>query len=177
MSGAAQELGACSGNSPSAATPREEAQLLSQSPQDLIPFILDRYHATHRRELPELQRLARKVETVHADKAECPRGLSQLLARMEAELGAHMQKEEEVLFPLLLASGGGCAPFAIRRMRAEHDDHELLLAELKRLTGGFTPPPDACGSWRRLAIGCAKLSADLEAHIALENEILFPQFE
>jgi len=176
MSGAARETRECSCNQAEPA-PQPAAAPRSHSPQDLIPFILDRYHATHRRELAELQRLARRVETVHADRPECPRDLSRLLATMEAELEVHMQKEEQVLFPLLLASGGGCAPFAIRRMRAEHEDHAQLLAELKRLTGGFTPPADACGSWRRLYQGCAKLSADLEAHIALENGVLFPQFE
>lgn len=96
---------------------------------------------------------------------------------MEAELVAHMDKEERVLFPLLLASGGGCTPFAIRRMRAEHGEHEALLARLKRLTDAFTPPVGACGSWRRLYQGCAKLCGDLEAHIALENDVLFPRFE
>lgn len=177
MNSATQKVGECSCNSPGVAAPLEAAEPRSRSPQDLIPFILDRYHATHRRELPELQRLARTVETVHAERPECPRGLSQLLTSMEAELGAHMQKEEELLFPLLLASGGGCAPFAIRRMRAEHDDHELLIVDLKRLTCGFAAPADACSSWRRLYEGCAKFCADLEAHIALENEVLFPQFE
>ena len=149
----------------------------SQGPADLIAFVLERYHATHRRELPELQHLARKVEAVHADREACQHGLHHLLMRMGIELDAHMQKEEQVLFPLLLASGGGCTPFAIQRMRIEHEDHEELLSALRTLTDGFRPPDDACGSWRRLYSGCEKLYADVEAHIALENTVLFPQFE
>ncbi|MBS0384513.1 MAG: hemerythrin domain-containing protein [Proteobacteria bacterium] len=163
------------GCSAEAAHKNEEAT--PSAPRELIPFILDRYHAVHRRELPELARLANKVETVHAEHARCPRGLAQFLADLEAELETHMTKEEQVLFPLLLANGGGCAPLAIRRMRLEHEDHHKALGELVRLTNDFSPPEGACGGWRRLYAGCAKLKADLEAHIALENEVLFPAFE
>ncbi|MFT3728189.1 MAG: hemerythrin domain-containing protein [Terricaulis sp.] len=177
MTSTAQTNRECSGNAQGVAPPLTDETPCSQSPHDLIPFILERYHATHRRELPELVQLARKVEAVHAGNEDAPDGLSQLLTRMTSELEAHMQKEEQVLFPLLLASGGGCAPFAIKRMRAEHQDHEDLLSALKLITRDFTPPADACGSWRRLYQGCAKLCADLEAHIALENGTLFPQFE
>lgn len=155
-------------------TPDEPA---SHAVADLIPFILERFHETHRRELPDLVRLARKVEAVHAARPECPIGLAQMLAGVAQELDAHMQKEEQVLFPLLLASGGGCAPFAIQRMRAEHRDHEDALSAMKQLAHGFVAPAGACGTWQRLYAGCAKLAADLEAHIALENDVLFPQFE
>ena len=41
---------------------------------ELIAHILERYHARHREQLPELIRLALKVERVHADKADCPKG-------------------------------------------------------------------------------------------------------
>ena len=35
------------------------------------------YHASHRRELPALVELATKVERVHGERAECPRGLAE----------------------------------------------------------------------------------------------------
>jgi regulator of cell morphogenesis and NO signaling len=176
MTDAAHEVGEQSCDMANAALQEDDAPR-SHSPHDLVPFILERYHKTHRRELPELTRLAGKVEAVHASHEDCPRGLTQLLARMYAELDAHMQKEEQVLFPLLLASGAACAPFAIRRMRLEHKNHEELLSALKQLTRDFVLPADACVSWRALYRGCAKLCADLEAHIALEDGVLFPQFE
>lgn len=143
----------------------------------LIEHILERYHAVHRAELDELVPLARKVEAVHAGHGQCPKGLGDLLADMRGELEAHMTKEEQVLFPVLLGGSAGCAPFAIRRMRMEHDDHEELLAQLRELTHAFEPPAGACRSWRALYAGCAKLDADLQEHIRLENEVLFPIFE
>jgi hypothetical protein len=129
------------------------------APETLIAHILDRFHATHRRELPQLLGLARRVETTHAEHASCPTGLADFLAGMQDELEAHMMKEEQVLFPTLLAGGGGCAPFAIRRMRMEHDDHAAQLERLRRLTNdsrrrkahaqlGLCSTPDAPSSIR-----------------------------
>jgi regulator of cell morphogenesis and NO signaling len=143
----------------------------------LIAYILDRFHAVHRRELPQLYKMARNVETVHAEHPNRPAGLADFLAGMLGELEHHMTREEQVLFPTLLSGGGGCAPFAIRRMRSEHDDHSERLATLQRMTDGFTPPEGACGTWRLLYDGCRKLHDDLCEHIRLENELLFPEFE
>ena len=64
----------------------------------------------------------------------------------------------------------------MRKMRLEHD-HQVHLAELEALTHSFTPPANACGSWRALYQGCEKLSQDLRRHIAIENDVLFPLFE
>ena len=149
----------------------------ARRPDALIAFILDRFHETHRRELPELEALARKVETVHAAHADCPTGLADFLGETLRELQDHMMKEEQVLFPALLAGGAGCAPFAMRRMRQEHAEHDARLEALKQLTNAFTPPRDACGSWVRLYAGCEKLYRDLRAHIDMENNELFPMFE
>jgi regulator of cell morphogenesis and NO signaling len=148
-----------------------------QSPEALIAFILDRFHETHRRELPQLIDLARKVETVHADHPGCPAGLADFLTVMAEELEAHMGKEEQILFPTLLSGGAACTPFALRRMRLEHADHDLRLQELKAGANAFQPPSDACGSWRKLYAGCEKLYNDLRAHIDTENNVLFPMFE
>lgn len=150
---------------------------LDANPEALIAHILDRFHATHRRELPQLQALARRVEATHADHPLCPAGLAAFLATMQDELEAHMVKEEQVLFPTLLAGGGGCAPFAIRRMRMEHDDHAVQLERLRSLTNGFMPPESACSNWVVLYAGCSKLDQDLREHIELENGVLFPLFE
>jgi regulator of cell morphogenesis and NO signaling len=149
----------------------------AESTAALIGYILERYHAVHRRELPGLYRLAREVETVHAEHPDCPAGLADFLAALLGELEHHMTREEQVLFPTLLSGGGGCAPFAIRRMRSEHDDHSERLKTLQRLTDGFTPPEGAGPAWRALYTGCGKLHDDLVEHIRLENELLFPEFE
>jgi regulator of cell morphogenesis and NO signaling len=144
--------------------------------EDIITLIETRYHATHRRELPELVRLARRVEAVHKDNPAVPRGIATLLERMGAELEDHMRKEEEVLFPLMRCGGHPMIAQPIAVMLAEHDDHGAHLRMLERLTGDFTAPADACPTWRALYIGAKKLADDLMEHIHTENNVLFPRF-
>jgi regulator of cell morphogenesis and NO signaling len=147
------------------------------SPTALIEHILRRYHAVHRREIPDLAVLARKVEAVHRDHPLVPKGLAAALIELGVELEAHMAKEEQVLFPLM-RNGGGAMPIAhpITRMRHEHDEHGVKLRRIAELTHDLTLSADACNSWRALYAGVEKLVADVMQHIHTENNLLFPQF-
>lgn len=147
-----------------------------REPGALIDHVLERYHETHRRELPELIRLAQKVERVHAAHPEAPIGLAAALGRMAIELETHMQKEEAVLFPMMRMGPQPMIAHPIARMRLEHDDHGERLREVEALYRGGKLPADACGSWRALYAGVTKLADDLMQHIHLENNLLFPQF-
>ncbi|AZZ90182.1 iron-sulfur cluster repair protein YtfE [Hahella sp. KA22] len=141
---------------------------------ELIDHILTRYHARHREQLPELIHLARRVEHVHGEREECPNGLAQHLTEMLQELESHMMKEENILFPILLAGMSGMqAQGPISVMRMEHDQHGDALAHLEALTNNITPPKGACNTWRALYAGLAQLRDDLMQHIHLENNILF----
>jgi regulator of cell morphogenesis and NO signaling len=151
------------------------ADAVPQESEDLVRHILDRYHAVHRVEVPELVRLARRVEAVHRDHAEAPRGLADLLARVQYEMEAHMQKEEQGLFPMILAGRRQLA-MPIQIMRDEHDDHGERLREIEALTHGHTPPENACNTWLALYAGTHKFADDLMEHIHLENNVLLPRF-
>lgn len=142
----------------------------------LIALIESRYHAIHRRELPELIRLARRVESVHAGTLEVPRGLADLLAAMERELEEHMCKEEQVLFPMMIRGGhpGIGRPIAV--LRHEHELHSADLHALAALIHDGVPPADACNTWRALYAGIQKLIDDLMEHVHIENNVLFPRF-
>lgn len=147
-----------------------------QDPSDLTRYIEAEYHAKHRAQLPELAELSEKVETVHAGQADVPAGLAALLRRMIGALEVHMKKEELILFPAIRNAAPGLdAPIAA--MRADHDDHEAEVEEVLHLTNGLTLPEGACRSWTRLYAGLGEFLEDLAAHIRLENDVLFPQFE
>lgn len=159
---------------------------LSQTPQDhlhslgiaeLIDYILERFHAAHRSELPDLIELARKVERVHADQEEAPHGLADALALLEIDLESHMKKEELVLFPAMRNSVKQGITQATDHMRHDHDFQEQAIRMIIELTRAFALPEGACGSWRRLYAGTAKLCGDLAEHMAVENDVLFPRFE
>jgi regulator of cell morphogenesis and NO signaling len=143
---------------------------------DLIDFIVTRYHESLRADLPALIDAARRVERVHGKKASCPQGLASHLEQLDAEVRQHLGKEEQVLFPAIRAgSHGGQVHMPIRVMMQEHDDHGANLQRLRELATDFSPPPEACATWRALYAGLEKLESELMEHIHLENNVLFPR--
>lgn len=142
----------------------------------LVEHLLTRYHAVHREQLPELIRLARRVEHVHGERDDCPHGLADHLDAMAQELESHMRKEEVVLFPMIKRGQGEMARMPISAMRAEHDDHGVELRRLAELTHDITTPRDACTTWRALYMGLRSFRDDLMQHIHTENNILFERF-
>jgi len=146
-----------------------------RSDDDLIDHLLSAFHEAHRAEVPRLEAMAAKVERVHKDKPGCPHGLARHLAAMLESLESHMQKEEEILFPMLRRGIGVMAGGPIQVMEQEHEDHGASLAKLRQLTGDYTPPPGACRTWTALYLGLAQLERDLMTHISLENNLLFPR--
>ena len=151
----------------------DEQDWRQASTDELVAHLLQRYHAVHREQLPELIRLAARVEQVHGDRPECPRGLAALLVQMAEDLESHMVREEEILFPLLREAGAAHAQGPIAVMRAEHDGHGETLQHLEALTNAITLPRGACNTWRALYLGLATLRDDLMQHIHLENNVLF----
>ena len=88
-----------------------------------------------------------------------------------------MKKEELILFPAIRKGGGPRIGTPIAVMRADHDDHAQDVAEIRRLTGDLGLPEGACRSWTALYVGLGEFISDLEEHIRLENDVLFPPFE
>ena len=103
----------------------------------LIEHLLQRYHARHREQLPELIRLASRVEQVHGHHLACPNGLADLLRDIEQELEGHMLKEEQVLFPIMLQGGNPVLDRPIAAMRHEHDSATELLQRIEHVAHGL----------------------------------------
>ena len=81
-----------------------------------------------------------------------------------------------MLFPALLAGRrGGMLSGPVTVMMREHDDHGDNLKRTRALTNDFTPPAEACATWRAMYEELDRLEADLMAHIHLENHVLFPR--
>ena len=155
----------------------QQAMPAAPSVSELIDHILQRYHEVHRQQLPELIRMARRVEAVHRDHPQVPRGLADHLETMEQELLEHMAKEEQILFPLLKQGGHPMVVHPIGMMRHEHVSHGAQIERLAQLTQQHQPPAGACNTWQALYAGTARLTEDLIEHIHTENNLLFPAFE
>ncbi len=157
--------------------------------RDLIEHIVSTHHVYLRRELPLLgSRLVKVLEAHGPRHGDMLRPLASVFARLQAELESHMGKEEMILFPFVaraeeaLVAGRRPAlpPYGSVRnpifvMEQEHDSAGSALAEMRRLTGHYSLPGDACAMWRALYDGLTELERDLHVHIHLENNILFPR--
>lgn len=154
--------------------------------QASLTELCDHIEATHHRylkeELPILSELVAKVSTVHGEAHPSLWEVKSVFAKMSDELFSHMFKEEKILFPFIRRLEGdeskapvGSIAAPIKRMEEEHQDSGDALEALRTLTEGYTPPEDACGSYRLMLSRLEKLEKDLHQHIHKENNILFPR--
>ncbi len=164
----------------SAAQPADQRDWTSAPLHTLVDHIVRTYHDPLREELPRLEAMAAKVSRVHGEKASHLARVEAIVNELSAELRAHMRKEEMVLFPGIRAiEAGGSAALSISApiavMEHEHDHAGLLLSELRALTGGYSAPDWACGTFHALYQGLAELESTMHVHVHLENNILFPR--
>ncbi len=150
----------------------------------LCDHIEQRHHDYLRTELPRLGELIDRVLRAHGEKHPELAEVRASFVRLRAELEPHMVKEERILFPAIRQMDGarqaGGFPFGsvanpIRCMIEEHEHAGDELAALRRLTGDFTPPRDACPTWRVMLDSLARLERDMHEHVHKENSILFPR--
>lgn len=153
----------------------EDTDWSQASLTDLVNEILTRFHDPLRVELPELLAMARKVEAVHAEKEGCPLGLAAHLAQVIQDVDLHLEKEEQILFPLIVSGRGTHAGTPVSVLEREQDEHAADLRKTRALTDDLTPPAHACTTWRALYLRLAQLERDLMDHIHLENNVLFPR--
>jgi regulator of cell morphogenesis and NO signaling len=154
------------------AAPSADEDWKTVATEELVAYIVERFHQRHRRQFPELIHLAGKVEHVHARNPAAPSGLAAHLLEMQQDLLSHMAREEQMLFPMLVRGGPNTAGM-VSVMEAEHLQQGEGLQEMLALAHQLKVPEDACNSWRALYRGLEELRDDLMEHIHIENNILF----
>ena len=149
---------------------------------ELADHVVKTHHDYLRRELPRIEQLLAKVINAHGRNHPEMIEVGRIYAAFNEEMNSHMMKEERVLFPAIRAMEGSGTPFhcgsianPIRQMEAEHDSAGDALAQFRGLTGDYTPPPDACNTFRALLDSLEDLEQDMHQHVHKENNILFPR--
>lgn len=163
---------------------RYEPDWTSTSLRTLVEHLVSRYHEPLRTELPRISELAAKVARVHGARHPEMVRVAEVFETFREQLEQHMQKEELILFPGIAAMEagkarsfgcGGSVDHPIEMMTREHDDAGDALAELSRLTHQYTPPEDACTTFKILLHSLATLELEMHQHVHKENNILFPR--
>lgn len=155
---------------------------------ELVAFIVDRYHQWLKDELPRLSQMMNKVLAVHGERHPDLQPIGNSFREILGEIEPHMMKEERVLFPYLTQLGNleqkgetlpgspfGSVRNPIGAMESDHEYLGRLLLQLREQTGSFTPPEDACNTYRGLFHGLNEMEGELHEHIHLENNVLHPR--
>jgi regulator of cell morphogenesis and NO signaling len=149
----------------------------------LADHIEHTHHVYVKTELPRLEEMAVRVATKHGWRDARLVEMGRVVTELTAEMTAHMEKEEKILFPFIRQIEAGaadhfhCGSIAnpISQMEAEHEAAGAAVAHLRLLTNGFLPDAEACNTHRALLAGLAEFEVDLHQHVHKENNILFPR--
>ncbi len=154
----------------------------------LADYVEKKHHRYVRRRIPEILPYLTKIVKVHG---KAHPELVEIANEFDAsviELSAHMQKEELNLFPhirsMIEANDRqedmqppmfGTVRNPIQVMMAEHDQEGVRFRKIRKLSNDYTPPSDACQTYRVTFAMLEEFEQDLHQHIHLENNILFPK--
>ena len=155
---------------------------------ELAQHIVDKHHTFVQSEINRLGELIAKVLNVHGQNHPELARVQSIFEGLSQELRMHMMKEEQLLFPFIVEMEEaartkrrapvpmfGTVQNPVAAMIMEHEDAGQALEKIREITSGYTPPADACTSYRVLYQGLPAFEADLHQHIHLENNILFPR--
>jgi regulator of cell morphogenesis and NO signaling len=163
----------------------DEDDLRQWPVERLVEHIVSTHHAYVRAATLGIAHHLAKLVTVHGDRHPELARVADAFEQLGDELHQHMMKEEHVLFPYIRELGDNGrgvvrpSPFGtvenpIRMMEREHREAGDEMHLIRLLTNGYTPPDDACTTYRVCFAELAQFERDLHRHVHLENNVLFP---
>lgn len=146
---------------------------------ELVELIVARHHDYLRKALPFVEQLARKVARVHGRHDERLEPLADAVSELAETLLAHIDDEEQSLFPALLSRVPDRRRIdgELRAMQDEHLQVGDILSRMRTLAGDYALVPDwACTSYRTLMRELEAVETDTFTHVHQENHVLVPRF-
>ncbi|WP_267920348.1 iron-sulfur cluster repair di-iron protein ScdA [Macrococcoides caseolyticum] len=150
----------------------------------LINYIQNKFHKPLAEEFKNLMPYVTKVAKVHGERHPHLLELKELTMQLRDELLDHTKDEDELVFPLVIdytnnpteALKAELAPH-VAELETEHDGAGNILKRMREITNDFTPPMDACGTYRVVYQRLAMLERDTFQHVHLENNVLFERIK
>jgi regulator of cell morphogenesis and NO signaling len=151
---------------------------------DLIDHIVSHHHDFVKQSMPVIMGLLSKVASKHGERFPYMTEVLELFAGIREEMTNHMKKEEFILFPLIkeqeaqkLTGSAGIYDVNIsgpvNQMLAEHETAGDIMFRIRKLTGNYNAPENACTTFKVSLIELKEFEDDLHKHVHLENNILF----
>jgi len=158
-------------------------------PLDLLADYIEKTHHRYVEDKsPELISYLDKICEVHGENHIELYEIKELIQQTVGNLSQHMKKEELVLFPyirkmekakrtgeLLQKPSFASIQNPINQMESEHSAEGDRFRSIETLSNNYTPPEDACNTYRVTFAMLKEFQDDLHLHIHLENNILFPK--
>jgi regulator of cell morphogenesis and NO signaling len=154
----------------------------------LADYIVQTHHAYVKNEMPQIYAYLHKVSSKHGERHPELYKIFQTFSAVKEEMEGHMKKEELILFPRIkelekVANNENASlqlnitylQSPITVMEQEHDHAGSLLNDIRILSNDYTPPQDACTTYRLSFAALKAFELDLHQHVNLENNILFPK--
>jgi regulator of cell morphogenesis and NO signaling len=154
----------------------------------LADYIVQTHHAYVRNEMPQIYAYLERISSKHGERHPELFKIFQTFSAVKEEMEGHMKKEELILFPRIkeleklannenanLQLNLGYLQSPITVMEQEHDHAGNLLNDIRILSDDYTPPQDACTTYRLSFAALKAFELDLHQHVHLENNILFPK--
>ena len=163
-----------------------ETDFTKLSLTELTDYILDNHHRYVKENLPVIQQHLEKVDLKHGEAHPEMKKIKILFDEIKRDFEQHMMKEEVILFPRIkvletlfnegkLSKENLAIEAPIHVMEFEHEAAGKIMEEIKRLSNNFTPPSNACTTFRLSLEELKIFESDLHQHVHLENNILFPK--
>jgi regulator of cell morphogenesis and NO signaling len=158
-------------------------------PIDLLADYIEKKHHRYVEEKTlEIKPYLDKICKVHGERHPELLEISEHFNATAGELAKHMKKEELILFPnvrkmvkakqensKLEEPPFGTVQNPIQMMMDEHSTEGERFRKIETLSNNYTPPEDACNTYRVTIALLKEFEQDLHLHIHLENNILFPK--
>ncbi len=154
---------------------------------ELTKEIKNHYHRRARISLASMIWTARALGSAHNERFPVIWDIRRKLEDLARDLIPHMLREERYLFPYINGMDQGrvetetvvplfgTVEYPLQQLRHDHAHDEQLLDDLRTLTQSFVSPDGACPRHRDLYSSLAQFATDLDEHIHLENDVLFPR--
>ena len=158
-------------------------------PIDLLAeYIEKKHHHYVAQKTKILLPFLNQICNVHSEKHSELLEIKELFTNCSEEMSEHIQTEETVLFPyiknlvnalivdeLIMRPNFETVENPIELLMAEHIAESIRFKEIANLSNNFTPPADACSTYKVTFDLLKEFQQDMAKHIFLENNILFPK--
>lgn len=169
--------------------PPAPAPPLPPSPtlRQMTTFIVTSHHRRARALLIAMTLRASKAASAHSEQRRELWHMEDQIAAIARELVPHMRREEQYLFPYINSFESeigrdetivvplfGTVEYPLQSIRHDHAEDLRALGELRDLAARLKPQERCDGIGQLLALS-DEFDRDLQAHIQLENDVLFPR--